>query len=392
MPSYWALLTGMFGLLTYAQLAALASVPGYALQEWLISFPGHFVRRGVRGTVVIWASHAIGVGPYQIASVLGFALYGVMIVVAVTLIFRWLLVRAPTFIPMLLLSPAGFFFYVNSPGAANRLDPLFILVTAAHVELYARSKDARSYLRWAGILFASAGTLAMLGSEVFLFIGLPINLILAVRRLSRFDPRLLLVFAGPLLAAALCFIYHGTPNDAVAISRISSLGLQPYGPLWFLSRPPSFAPGFVLDTMRAKGGVVLTTAAIVFLAAHLGIMRTLLKHAEPTALSEPPRTPIHVWRDLFVLPFVCSLPLYFVAIDFTRWAVLAVTMFTLSACRLNTLSKPVKPWPPVSRVLAAVIFASLTLPECLIYPGSLLYSSNVASVAKLLLHRGYARR
>jgi hypothetical protein len=118
----------------------------YALTEWLIFYPGHFIRRGLKGTVLFEIAQLCHVAPKVVALAVSTLAYTALIAISMVILWRWLWANARGWLPLLLLSPAGVFFYLNSSGAVNRFDVVFLLLTVGHLELLIRNPEPEKYL------------------------------------------------------------------------------------------------------------------------------------------------------------------------------------------------------------------------------------------------------
>jgi hypothetical protein len=156
----------------------------YQITEWRIFYPGHFIRRGLRGSFVDWLSHVIALHPDTLVRCLCTLAYAGLAVLFTVFLFRWLWDRARSWIPILLLSPAGLFFYQNAILSIDRFDVFFLLLTVCHLEACVRSKDERMYTALSVALFSTLGVAAVLCHEAFLLLCMPVNIMLSSWRLG----------------------------------------------------------------------------------------------------------------------------------------------------------------------------------------------------------------
>lgn len=381
---FWACVVGFLALLVATVQRGFRGISDYSLDEWLIGYPGHFMRRGLRGSVVLELAKLTHLSALKIASCFVFGLYAVAAVLAITLVFRWLARNAPSFILPVLLSPAGIFFYFNAHNGGFRFDLVFVLVTIIHVELALRSRD---YFRWAIVLFATLGVVAMLSSEVFLFVGIPINVFLCIRRLGRFDARTLVVFALPLITAAVCFARPGTVADGAKIYASSGLHPNIHSPVWFIGMSAGDAVKLVAEWTRTQGSSVLFLAIVGLTCAALLMVRRLLKFSEPETTTEANPLVENPWIGLWWIPFACSVPLYIIGYDWGRWAALVLAMFILTLCRVTRIVKPAS-LPAPLQFAAVAVGLVVGMPSHILAPASSLVDTNALGLVRTIARGG----
>jgi hypothetical protein len=346
----------------------------YQLTEWRIFYPGHFIRRGLRGEFVAWLSHVTTVNPDLLIRFLCTFAYAVFTLLFTVYLFRWLWDRARSCIPILLLSPAGFFFYQNAILSIGRFDVFFLLLTVGHLELCVRGKDERSYFRQSAALFSTLGVAAVLSHEAFLLLCMPVNVMLSSWRLGRWDARLFLIYGLPTVAGCLCVFSHVTLVDIVTLSRALGVPMDAfqwyYGPIYRLAISPIHQVEIVRSLFSADAVRPFLLTALFFGLIHFAMLRRPVSASHFVDQARGWTRPERLWLDLLWIPFVCTLPLYVVAADYGRWLVMVVTTFTYCCARLLQVTMPVKRASTFWNCAALFFFTFLPLPLSLRLPYS----------------------
>lgn len=346
----------------------------YQIIEWRIFYPGHFIRRGLRGSVIEWLSHVTTVPPDTLIRCLCTLAYGLLTVLFTAYLFRWLWDRARGWIPILLLSPAGLFFYQDAILSIDRFDVFLLLLTVGHLELCIRSSDERQYLTLAAALFSTLGVAAVLCHEAFLLLCLPVNVMLSAWRLGRWDARLLLIYGLPVLAGCFCVFVRVSARDVLTLSQTFGLpiGSQAWvnSPLFLLFVSPAQQAQVVGSFFSADALRPFALTAILFGVIHFAVLWRLVSASEIPASEKGWVRPERLWRDLLWIPFICTLPMYVVAADYGRWFVTVAATFTICCARLLQVTAPVKRPSPFWACVALFVFFFLPIPLSLRFPGS----------------------
>ena len=176
----------------------------WQMGDWLISYDGGFVRRGLAGSALRWLSGATGWGANHLAVGTSLACWAGLC--------GWLLIRGSSYFPAaLVVSGVVMGFPVLQEGVVRK-DCLLVLAMVACVELQRRPLPAA--LRVAGLNLA--GGAAVLVHEAFLFFALPALVVAGAdgwRTLLRRGVAWLPTAACG-VAVILC---HGSPGVARAI-------------------------------------------------------------------------------------------------------------------------------------------------------------------------------
>jgi hypothetical protein len=346
----------------------------YQITEWRIFYPGHFIRRGLRGSLVDWISHVTAVQPDMLIRCVCTLAYALLTLLFTIYLFRWLWDKGRSWIPVLLLSPAGLFFYQSAILSINRFDVFFLLLTVCHLEGCVRSKDERIYAALSVALFSTLGVAAVLAHEAFLLLCMPVNIMLSTWRLGRWDARLLLIYGLPAVAGCFCVFSQVSATDIVTLSRTLGIPIGSFrwynGPIFLLAISPTQQVEVVRGFMSRDAVRPFVVTAMIFGTIHFA---ALWRVVSASSFADPVRAwthPERLWRDILWIPFLCSLPLYVVAADYGRWFVMVVATFTICCARLLQVSKELKRASTFWTAIALVIFAFVPIPLSLKFPHS----------------------
>jgi hypothetical protein len=301
--------------------------PGFdwSSSEWMIDYAAGFVRRGLGGTLLEHLFRATGWGFFPVLA--GFTTTLYLGLCAGLVVISWRL-RGPAlwrfallFNPILLISACDY-------GTIGRKDAVFLWGTLLHVLLgewllrrTAPAGRRASTLLLTVVVAALALVLALLHEGIFLFLWLPLNLALLRYLLQQLHCSrravatvLMLVFAPALLAVAASVVRHGDATTAETICNswrfampvdCSPGGSTPpaVGALtWSLSRSMS------LSLMYAWRFPLYLILYALFGAIEVLAIRALLPAARYGHL-----------LALLAVPFVASLPLFLIGVDWGRW-------------------------------------------------------------------------
>jgi len=346
----------------------------YQLIEWRIFYPGHFIRRGLRGTLVDWLSHVTTLPPDTLIRWSCTLAYAVLSVLFTVYIFRWLWDRSRSCIPILLLSPAGFFFYQNAVLSVERMDVFFLLLTVCHLELCVRSKDEKTYVALSTVIFATLGVAGVLSHEAFLLLCMPVNIMLSSWRLGRWDGRLFMIYAAPAAAACFCIFSHVSVMDIAILSRDLGVPVGSFewynGPIFLLAIPVTRQMEVVRAIFTADAVRPFLGTAILFGAIHFAVLQRPVSASKSADSAKGWTHPERLWRDLLWIPFLCTVPMYVVAADYGRWFAMVVATFTICCARLLQVTKPVKRSSTFWNLAAIVVFIFVPMPLSLRFPNS----------------------
>ena len=302
--------------------------------DWMINFSAGFVRRGLGGAAISLLMRLTGLGFFPVWITLTTSVF--LLLCAYLVRISWHLRGDAVWRFALLFNPLLFLSYCAS-GMFLRKDMLAILATLLNVLLghyVLRRATASTSVRAALALLplsAAAGSaliLALLHEGVFLFIWLPLNLILlawilARLRFNRPAVALLLAiaFAPALVAVAAETLHHGNIQTAQTICQS-----------WRASIPtdctagPGFPPAFDALGWSVSRGIAIALQyawtfpiALAIYAIAGGVIVIAIRALIPAAKLE------HL-IVLLVLPLIASLPLFLLGMDWGRWlSLLAIT-------------------------------------------------------------------
>jgi hypothetical protein len=346
----------------------------YQITEWRIFYPGHFIRRGLRGSVLEWLSRVAVIPPETIIRGLCTLAYAALAVVFTAYLFKWLWSRGRGWIPILLLSPVGVFFYQDAILSIDRFDVFFLLLTVCHLEICIRSGEPRSYTALSTALFSTLGVLAVMSHEAFLLLCMPVNILLSARRLSRWDARLLMIHGLPAVAGCFCVFTPVSRSDIAILSHglgVPMGSVEWYnGPISLFAISPMEQAEVVRNIFSADAVRPFLVTATLFGLIHFTVLRRLVLASD---FAEPAwgwSRHEHLWRDLLGISFACTLPMYVVAADYGRWFVMVVATFTLCCARLLEVTKPVKRASILWSLAALLVFFFVPIPLSLKFPGA----------------------
>jgi hypothetical protein len=298
---------------------------GWSDSEWMIGYAAGFLRRGLGGSVLAALIHATGLGFFSLRMALTTASY--LGLCAWFLLRSWRLGGPPLwrfallFNPLLLLSFCDY-------GTVGRKDTLFLWGTLINVLICERAllprRPAREEGRRIAVVLTAALlslTLALLHEGLFLFMWLPLNLALTGWTLAQLRLRrravallLLLTFGPALLATLACVRWHGNIAAAQALCRSWQFAIPAS-----CKAGPLFPPALDALSWSLRRGMSLSLASapwfpvypVLFaIAGAIGIVtvRALVSTARVEHL-----------LPLVCVPFLLSLPLFVLGIDWGRW-------------------------------------------------------------------------
>jgi hypothetical protein len=352
---------------------AVTAVRGYALAsdweqwtvgEWLVSYGGGFVRRGLSGELLLTASHYARVP----ANILVFVTF-VTLFVLFSLLFAELLrrKRITFWFVFLCVSPAFVLFTVYNPQATGRQELLVYVLFLLWA--HASRRGDISHLTLA--VFAALSFLATLVHELFfLFTPYFVFLTFLLRKFGRVegDWRRALVIPGGALAAVLTLLLFARTLDERALcDRIVQSGapvsvcngILAYGD----PDPVSVARDFAGHLDRHAVLALLLVFPVILLPVYLFLAGNAVGPISPVRLV-----------GAFALFIVFSAPLFVLAVDWGRWISIHAVLLTVLCAHFLRDDGQAATAPRVRRssgVGAAQLIAGL-----LILSSTLLWSVN----------------
>ena len=167
----------------------------YHISEWLISFEGGFVRRGIRGEIVYYLYHFIGLAPYT----------SIIFIAAISFIFLIIFFFKEFTKQGYSIFILPFVFFLGNPILNSFwLRPDSLLVILFIVTLYLLNKKKISLLNI--FLINIVSIIGILLHEIFLFIATPITILLISYYLRTAFPKKCKNLIISCLCACLCLI------------------------------------------------------------------------------------------------------------------------------------------------------------------------------------------
>ena len=325
-----------------------ADINSWIVTEVLVSYESGFIRRGILGQALFFLYESgVKAEPRYILAITGFVAWGA----AGYLLERWTRSMEIPGRIFLLFSPLLAFFPLLDTGSFPRKDIIAISFTITHL-LCARL-PLRKYFACAIIGFLVLAPLATLTHEAFVFLALPVNVIVLyvlVRFKGSGTKRALVItasMAAPSLGAVLAAIaWKGGASEAAVIcsrwsSYFSSLDCNPlpgsFGAIASGAGPYMTIIAEGIGTRRFAFSLILTVAFIFYHFLWLGRFYASSVRADWFAdkfsISSTPR----LLRDVAWIPasltIAClgaSLPLYATAVDYNRWLGVVLTCTTIT--------------------------------------------------------------
>jgi hypothetical protein len=304
--------------------------------EWMISYSGGFVRRGLAGSLLM-----------ALVRHTGWSLFAIWTVGVSTLCLTlsgWFLatiarLRGPAvWRTALLLNPLLVLPFAEA-GVFLRKDLIFPAATILHVflaERFLRSGSSRRTVLFVSALACLSTVLALLHEGLFAFAWLPLNLTLAAWVLSRVIPRrstvvllLTAAFGVSLVVLGASAIWHGNASTVKAIYQA-----------WRPFLPQGAGSGVVLppalDVLQLGSGVAIRQSMMnvrYFPLFLLGYCIAGLLCVTAIRNLVPGSDPRRLWV-LLIAPLVAALPLFYVGMDWGRW------FYVLGTCSFPVMIKP----------------------------------------------------
>jgi len=292
----------------------------WTIGDWLITYAGGFVRRGLGGELVLAASRATGSPPNQVAWATFVLLYASFAAGLFTVLWQ----RRLTFWYLVLcLSPACLTFTFHNPEAVGRKDVLLLASLTLWAFLQRSRPASTASTSWMAVL----AVLLTLLHEVFAFFT-PYFVLLAY--LAEPEPRrghwrrallvpgaaglvvpLIAAFSGPLSEPALCqrLVATGAPPQVCE-------GVLDYGRESVAASVSLFQEAATLSAVPGIGAALALTLVppLVFLLATVRTRRSAMFSGAVVALA-----------------VLATTPLFVLAIDWGRWLALHAGLLTIVA-------------------------------------------------------------
>jgi hypothetical protein len=355
------LLSGWFLLLGLAIEHAEPELP-YFVTEWMVTFSGGFVRRGILGQSFWSLGALLHISPLLLIQVVRIATAVSFLALLGFQCFKNQKALGLLGVVLIFANPLVCFYVWYNLGS---LDLAFVLLTALNLSL---SKfPPERYFPLAVLLFSTIGLFLVLSHEAFLFLCLPINLVISWRAFRRHRLlKLAAIYGLTLLGAVVAIRFHGTQLQRnMMIQDWAEAGV---------SLPRGNAIAYLAIRLPTEFRYVLSFVTpfrlfVWYLSAFLCVTPIALmgKALVDGASRREQERLFRLCRDFFATPIVCTLPLYYIGTDWNRWLALVFTngvlCFLIAA---PTRSRYVAD-PKLRACLATLILAGLFTTPSAIY-------------------------
>jgi hypothetical protein len=324
----------------------------WAAGEWVISYAGGFVRRGLGGEILLPFAELTGsVGAPFLAVTAGAAVF------VAAAVLRLYAGSGRTEAALMLVLPTSVLFPLWDYNVAGRKEQL-VLVLACALALASRRGDVALATPRGALAAGIVGAVLMFLNEGLVFF-LPLVFVLLEVRRSGAEPvrdvllRAAAMLGPPGLAVAGIALAAGPIDTAPLFAAVPGDGpgmkawcdARGIGSICWLGFPTSFVIGYVYNI--GFEGIVRALAIVAVEAA--------LVTALWWRLLGPSRSP----RAGLLLAFgwLALAPLYFVAFDWGRWTAAATMLFVI----LAPVDRPQRPFPAWKTAAAAVVLSVFTI-------------------------------
>ena len=378
----------------YGGRSFLTDLSSWTTSDYVIDYSAGFVRRGLTG----WFFELVG-----ITSVAPWLLWvGLTLSVLIDAVVIVRLVRTgnrnPLVWAVVLFSPNLIFFRINDPDAMFRKELFFVVIIL--LQLLALRLTPLRYARSQWVIIGVLGTIATLTHESFVFLGLPVLLLISALKIIADDSadarRLrawtLLPACIPFVVAILCFTHLG---DSDIAQRICDSEHRHFG-----SQMPCDQLAGALYAM-ADRNVYLTEAREMYKRRYVFLHWAFLFTSFFALVGTATLTcAVHLARSVraqsfnesrfvtcallaVVMIFAFAAPLYVIAIDWGRWFcfssltvlicltdrrfIAALTQITVANDRLIPESSPISISPVVQALIGPIVILQLglfSIPRC----------------------------
>lgn len=301
---------------------------GWTIGEWLISYSGGFVRRGISGTILFQISYYLNIEPKLI-------IYFICIIAYASFIFIIWKICRNKFNKSFLLSPL----ILSGPIIGNyllRKDIFLICIFGLNLFLLDfLFKQKRKYLRISFIFTNILSIFAILTHEAYFFIALPILfaiLFFEFENLNKLDIRKKILFYFLLISPTIsCFlltiIFKGSVMEASKIISSWKELIYLFPSLKDLSLNGAIESiGWTTEQGLSKS--YDTFFDVSFLAWHPLAWLITIYFAANLFIGDYEKEQIYLKRTIVFLQFLSITPLFFLGNDFGRWIFLWISSST----------------------------------------------------------------
>lgn len=322
--------------------------------DWLIDYSAGFVRRGLSGELVYAVSDFIH--PYHFSVILSWSIFLILVVGYLYLVFKNLKKIPPLYLIIILFLPSLLPFYVFDHSALGRKEMLGYIFLFIHLFLikwqFSLSPfNKNTYIKFLALITFLFLPLHILIHESSLLLFIPVHIMMSWTVLSYHENhhfykklKVLMLMYSPVFITFLIVYALGRPElevvqkicthwEALHALRQGTCQIDNENTMWTLPGALSaLAWNFSQATSLAASlsiyiifGWLFIFLLLSFISmAYLGQLSTLL------SLDENKQSPLveqtNQWKHstlirfkYFLIPILCSLPLYLVGWDFGRW-------------------------------------------------------------------------
>lgn len=308
---------------------------GYYETDWMINYEGGFVRRGLSGSILLYATRWTHISPTVLITVLQLSL---------SLTYFILLIRkakSSNILPLLYFllffatNPILRFYFFEGRGMK---DLLVLILTVWHISI-ARRAPSNGYVLQAVFPVSLGGALLALCHEgLALFYWLPTSVFIAMFFRARLRPHELLLLYGPTICAIIASIAAtGTPEQGHLI-RDSWRSMNIAWPA--INAVDEGISQSLTSALTEVRGIYGSVNILYFFGVALFSLYPIVRCIKLVTPS------IKGVSLLAILAFTCS-PLFLIGLDYQRWVALYIGVAVIFALegiveivRISCLSGP----------------------------------------------------
>lgn len=333
--------------------------------DWLIDYSAGFVRRGLAGELLSAASNSIH--PYHFAVILSWGVFLILVIGYLYLVLQNIKKIPPLYLIIILFLPSLLLFYMFDHSALGRKEMLGYPFLFMHLFLIKQQfnmspTNKNSYVKFLPVITWLFLPLHILIHEASLFLFIPIHIMMSWTVLSynenhHFYKKLsgLALMYSPVFITFLIVSALGRPElDVVqkicthweALHAINQGACQIGNPNTMWTLPGAFtALAWNFSQATSLTASLSTRVILIWLLifllfsfisiAYLGKLSTLLSVDED---GQQPVEQTSQWKHstlirfkYFLIPLLCSLPLYILGWDWGRWFAVISINFAIIA-------------------------------------------------------------
>jgi len=286
------------------------SVNTWQVSEWLISYSGGFVRRGLGGEIIYIASIFFSTPPSILIVLISILSY-------ITLAYI-LAKKSNNVIPIyILLSPIllGMPIYNNF---LVRKDVLGVLCLLLILIIMKRRINLNTLF-----LVNVISILATLNHETFIFFGIPMIAITynLLKQKKIWHPNILIIFSPTLLISAFVIIFHGTPEISKEIIEAWNFLIKGnFSDCCYLVEAPAIeAIGMTLSEPSSLAKSVLSKWSWIFYVPLMWVITWCISILIIGKWAIRDQSLSNTFYTITIMQTIIVFPLFFIGWDFGRW-------------------------------------------------------------------------